>query len=388
MMMILLITAVVAFLAYTNGANDNFKGVATLLGSGTTSYRRALSWATVTTLAGSVVSVFWAQALVRNFSGKGLVPDAVAGSPEFVLAVAGGAGLTVLVATLTGFPISTTHSLTGALVGSGLVAVGSGVRLGVLGKSFLAPLLFSPVAALLLAGGAYLLFRYVRRRLGVTKEWYVSVGHARRATAATQTASTLALDMLATGSDYQVSIGPDGGGVEKGAVKRYAGSVIGIGVQRLLDFGHFLSAGMVSFARGLNDTPKIVALLLVVQGLAIQQGILIVAVAMAAGGLLSAGRVARTVSHRITPMNHGQGFTANLVTAGLVIVSSRFGLPVSTTHVSVGSLFGIGMATGQARRRVVSGILTSWVLTLPLAALLGAGIYWILQNDNIRILFN
>ena len=133
--------------------------------------------------------------------------------------------------------------------------------------------------------------------------------------------------MSATGADYRVSVGPEEGGVEKGAVERYAGNVIGIGVQKLLDVAHFLSAGMVSFARGLNDTPKIVALLLVVQGLAIQQGMLIVAVAMAAGGLLSAGRVARTVSHRITPMNHGQGFTANLVTAGLVIISTRMGFP-------------------------------------------------------------
>jgi PiT family inorganic phosphate transporter len=81
------------------------------------------------------------------------------------------------------------------------------------------------------------------------------------------------------------------------------------------------------------------------------------------------------MSRRITPLNPGQGFTANIVTSALVILASRIGLPVSTTHVSVGSLFGIGLITREANRRVVSGILVSWILTLPIAAILSAVIY-------------
>ncbi|MGH7947351.1 MAG: inorganic phosphate transporter, partial [Opitutaceae bacterium] len=69
------IFAAVCFLAYSNGANDNFKGVASLFGSRTCSYRTAISWATVTTFAGSVAAVFLAEALLKKFSGKGLVPD-------------------------------------------------------------------------------------------------------------------------------------------------------------------------------------------------------------------------------------------------------------------------------------------------------------------------
>jgi PiT family inorganic phosphate transporter len=102
---------------------------------------------------------------------------------------------------------------------------------------------------------------------------------------------------------------------------------------------------------------------------------LLVAAAMAIGGLLNARRVAITMSRRITPLNPGQGFTANIVTSALVILASRIGLPVSTTHVSVGSLFGIGLITREANRRVVSGILVSWILTLPIAAILSAVIY-------------
>jgi PiT family inorganic phosphate transporter len=98
----------------------------------------------------------------------------------------------------------------------------------------------------------------------------------------------------------------------------------------------------------------------------------LIAVAMAGGGLLQAKSVARTMSERITTMNPGQGFTANLITAGLVIGASRYGLPVSTTHVSCGALFGIGTVTGEARWRTIGGILLAWITTLPLAALLGA----------------
>src|SRR2546426_12157337 len=106
MMTLALLFLATCFLAYSNGANDNFKGVASLFGSRTSSYRTAISWATVTTFAGSVAAIFLAQGLLKSFSGKGLVPDSSTGSPEFLLAVAVGAGATVIIATLTGFPIS------------------------------------------------------------------------------------------------------------------------------------------------------------------------------------------------------------------------------------------------------------------------------------------
>src|SRR3989338_11292519 len=83
------------FVAYTNGANDNFKGVATLFGSGTTDYKKALTWATVTTLAGSITAFFFATNLVKTFKGKGLVPDALIATPEFLLAVPFGARATI-----------------------------------------------------------------------------------------------------------------------------------------------------------------------------------------------------------------------------------------------------------------------------------------------------
>jgi PiT family inorganic phosphate transporter len=157
--------------------------------------------------------------------------------------------------------------------------------------------------------------------------------------------------------------------------RRYNGTVLGIEAGRLLDLLHFLSAGAVSFARGLNDTPKIAALLLVASALDIRWGLPALAAAMAMGGLLNARRVAETMSHKLTDMNAGQGFAANLSTALLVTTASLHGLPVSTTHVSVGSLLGMGVVTGQAKWKPALGVLASWVMTLPCSALLGFAAY-------------
>jgi PiT family inorganic phosphate transporter len=166
---------------------------------------------------------------------------------------------------------------------------------------------------------------------------------------------------------------------QENCIQRYRGSVVGVNVQRALDMAHFISAGSMSFARGLNDTPKIVALLLVIEGLGIRLGMLSVACGMAVGGLLNARKVAITMSQKITRLNHGQGFTSNLVTALLVIFASRLGFPVSTTHVSVGSLFGIGLVTRQVDLRVIVNIVLSWILTLPVAAILAGGLYLLLN---------
>ena len=369
-MTLVLLFLATCFLAYSNGANDNFKGVASLFGSRTCNYRTAISWATITTFAGSIMSIFLAQTLLKKFSGKGIVPDDFVGSEYFLLAVALGAGVTVIIATLTGFPISTTHALTGAIIGCGFVAVGLDVNLAALGKGFVLPLLLSPFLAIVMAGSLYLIFHALRIGVGTTKEWCICVGTEERVVAMPQPSSVFAL----RGVTSTVTLSVD---EQENCRERYAGNFFGIGSQQFMDAAHFLSAGTVSFARGLNDTPKIVALLLLSETLDIRWGFTAVAATMAIGGLLNAPKVAETMSHKITIMNHGQGFTANLTTAILVVMASLFGLPVSTTHVSVGSLFGIGLTTGRANISMISAIVLSWVVTLPCAAVTGGAIYWL-----------
>ncbi len=364
------------FLAYSNGANDNFKGVASLFGSRTCNYRTAIAWATVTTFAGSIMSILLAQMLLKKFSGKGIVPDHFVGSEYFLLAVAVGAGLTVIIATLTGFPISTTHALTGGIIGCGLVAAGLQVSLSALGKGFVLPLLLSPILATVMAGVLYILFHALRVATGTTKEWCICVRAKERIVAMPEPSSSFALRSVIS----TITLAVD---EQQNCRERYAGSFLGISSQQIVDAAHFLSAGTVSFARGLNDTPKIVALLLLWNTLDLRWGFAAVALAMAIGGLLNARRVAETMSKKITPLNHGQGFTANLTTATLVVAASLFGLPVSTTHVSVGSLVGIGLTTGKANLRTINAIVLSWLITLPCAAILAGATYWIAHSPHL-----
>ncbi len=376
--MLLLIFAATLFVAYANGANDNFKGVATLYGSGVATYKQAITLATASTLAGSVSSVFLAAELVRMFSGKGLVPAAVAASPHFLLAVAIGAGCTVILATLLAFPISTTHGLTGALVGAGAVAAGRELNLGVLGGAFFLPLLLSPLMALTLTIACYRLLRgfSASRRereascVCVGEEWVALPMPAPSLALASVSASAVA--MPTTRLTASISSTAD-------CATRYPGRVWGVSVQRLLTAAHFASAAVLSFARGLNDTPKIVALMVVVQALDIRLGMVAVALAMAAGGLLNARKVAHTMSRKIASMSDGQAFTANLITGALVIAASRFGLPVSTTHVSVGAISGVGVVNGSVNTGVLRNIVLSWVLTLPIAAAIAAVAWWIIR---------
>ncbi len=311
--------------------------------------------------------MFFAQTLVKTFSGKGLVPDSVSISPEFLTAVAIGAAITVIIATVTGFPISTTHSLTGALVGSGFMAVGSQVNFAVLGNSFLLPLIIAPVLAMAIATILYIIFRNIRIRSGITKEWCLCIGKQNNLVPSAQPSADLAVRY---NTPIEATIDKD-----ENCIEMYKGSFLGMNCQNLLDYLHFCSAGIVSFARGLNDTPKIVALLLLIKGLSINWGMIAVAVGMAAGGLLNARKVAETMSNKITEINHGQGFAANLVTGFLVIFASKFGVPVSTTHVSVGSIFGIGLASKRINRGIMLEIILSWFMTLPIAAVISGCSY-------------
>jgi PiT family inorganic phosphate transporter len=145
---------------------------------------------------------------------------------------------------------------------------------------------------------------------------------------------------------------------------------------------HLLSAGATGFARGLNDTPKIAALLVASGAVGLAGSAALVALVMAAGGLLAASRVAHTMSFEITAMDDTQAFTANLVTASLVAAASPLGLPLSTTHVSTGALVGIGTASSQARWSRIGQILLAWITTMPAAALFAAAAAFVFTHTR------
>lgn len=370
-MLILLLVFTTIFLAYSNGANDNFKGVATLYGSGTLSYKAAITIATITTFIGSIAAIFLAQGLVASFSGKGLVPVEIAGTASFLIATGLGAGITVLLATRLSFPISTTHSLVGGLLGAGIAAVGMQVNFQQLGSAFFFPLIASPFIAFSLGIIVYWFFTQTRRRLKLSNNGSETPQQAfiQQPPFQQPKQAMLMADPLINKSQEVTTK------TNTNTANEYTGNIFGFSKKTLLDTAHIISGAAVSFARGLNDTPKIAGLLVAAKTLDISIGMVAIAIGMAIGGLLNARRVAETMSKKITRLNPEQGLSANLVTSFLVIVASKFGVPVSTTHVSVGAIVGIGMLSKKSDNKVIISIMLSWVMTLPVAMIFSAIIY-------------
>ncbi|MFM8327109.1 MAG: anion permease [Pirellulaceae bacterium] len=303
--------------AFTNGANANFKGVASLYGSGTTSLRTALLWGTATTFAGSMMAIWQASGLLNTFSGRGVVDDATAARPEFALAVAVGTAATSFLATRLGFPVSTTHALVGSLAGAGWMATKS-MAPAALWKLFVFPLLFSPILAALLGSAVIMLW-------------------GKR---------------LASWEAAGTSLSPL----------------------------HFLSSWAASFARGMNDTPKMAALLMLIPSMQPSWALMSVAIGIGLGAVLDARPVAETLGKKVSRMDSSQGLAANLVTSLLVTTASCHSYPVSTTHVSVGALLGMGTATGQADWRKGLEILVAWLTTAPFAAVAAIGSWYLIDT--------
>lgn len=301
-------------------------------------------------MAGSITSLFLAQTLLVKFSGKGLAPDELIHTLPFMIAVAGGAGMTVILATRYGFPISTTHALLGAMADSTLLATSGNINLSPLLNNFVLPLLLSPVVALLSAGLLYwTLNRWFSRRH--ENDLCLCIENPESLALAADVNMTMAIEPVMV-----PSLTLDG---QEACAERQASRILGFNLERLRDGLHFCSAGAVCFARRLNDTPKIAALLLLAPGFDMQWIIITVALSMLLGGVFNARQVAETMSHKITTITHEQGLSANLVTALLVTFASKLGMPVSTTHVSVGSLFGIGLVSGKANSGVIRSIALS-----------------------------
>ncbi|MCH8942391.1 MAG: anion permease [Bacteroidetes bacterium] len=364
-MEILFIVFAVIFISYYNGANDNIKGVATLYGSDIISYKKAILWGSFTTATGSLLAFFIAQKLIVNFSGKGLLPVEMLNTIPINIPIALGAGMTIMIATRVGMPISTTHSIIGALIGTGLAAAGNAVNFSRLFSVFLLPLLLGPFFAFFLSFILYKIFRTTRLKLGIDENTCVCVGEKIYSIALPPNTSPQVLLQEVKKIDASVDN-------ITSCKKQYSGKILGVSAQTLLDTAHFISSGFVSFARGLNDTPKLLGLFVFFNLIDPKLSLLMVVAAMFAGGMLSSKKVSENMSKNITPLNDGQGFTANFATGISVITGSLLGLPLSTTHVSVGSIFGIGASNKDRNSKMIKEIIFSWVLTLPIAAAFGA----------------
>ena len=363
----LLVFFLVILLAYTNGANDVSKSIATLVGSGVTNYRTALAWGTIWTILGAGASTFVAGSLIRTFSQDFIraqeVPFVMA--PAVLLA----AMAWVLFASRTGLPVSTTHALTGGLMGVGWMAYGTG---GLVWETLTAkvalPLLLSPLWAFMTILVLHRCIRLLATRWDGACLCLMPASRALVAIDGTGATRTL---FQAGGVGSPVVDVPshcDLAGLR--------GIILG------LDSLHWISSGLAAFARGTNDAPKILAMLVLGGTTTWWPGneafaYAAVAIAMGIGSYAGGRRVTETLAERVTQLSHAEGLSANLTTSSLVLLSGMLGWPVSTTHVSSSSIIGIGLmkSTAAVRWDTVRDMAMAWIVTLPLAAVLSAVAY-------------
>jgi PiT family inorganic phosphate transporter len=362
-------------LAYANGTNDVSKAIATLVGSGVTNYRAAIMWGTAWTVAGAGLSAFVASAMLKTFGG-GFIQPGIAVPPALASAILLGAMGWILAASRTGLPVSTTHALTGALVGAGLVSIGSpGLAWPAIAGKIGLPLLLSPVLALAVS---FFLHPVIRRIAATWEGTCLCVMPASRALVTIDARGNTRTLIQASALGQPVVAVPaqcDRAGLRGWAVG--------------LDSVHWLSSGLASLARGANDAPKIMAMLLLGSASVswpngtVQLGMLAaVALAMGLGSYIGGFRVTEVLAEKVTRMDHAEGLSANLTTSSLVLVSATMGLPVSTTHISSSAIIGIGVRKGfgAVRWATVRDMALAWIVTLPVAALLAALAYVVLSR--------
>ncbi len=342
----------VLLLAWSNGANDISKGIATLVGNGSAHARAAVLWGTLCTTLGGLVALLWGAALIKTFSSAFL--DAGFNVDlRFIASTLVGAAGWVFLATRLGWPVSTTHALLGGVVGAVWAVAGfAGLEMDAVTRKALLPLLISPLIAIGLCAGLLLLARYLARRVpGWTpgcceqSEW--------------QQNPYVCEDTDEKEDEQQAKLSWRG---------------------KMWIVLHWFSSGLTSFARGLNDVPKIAAFLILIASLspALRQQlgsgssgpIILVTLVMAAGSLLGGFRVLNVLAHRVVPLDASQGLTANVGTSMLVLLASPLGIPVSTTHVSTGSLLGVRWYDRVKPNEgdALKTILFAWLVTLPVAA--------------------
>ncbi len=368
-----LATLLVLGLAFANGSNDVSKAVATLVGSGVTSYRAAILWGAAWTVAGALAAGFLATAMVKTFA-RGLVDAGGTIPPEVAVSVLVGAMTWVLFASKTGLPVSTTHALTGAIVGSGLVAFGSqGILWPGIMKNIALPLLVSPLLAFTLAAIIHPATRALAARWESVCLCFMPEARALVHVDARGSTRTL---FQASGLGQPVVAVP-----EQCDRAGLGGLVFGF------DSIHWLSSGLASFARGTNDAPKIVAILLLGESLSTWTSgtravaFAGVALAMGLGSVVAGLRVTEVLAEKVTTMNQSEGLAANLATSSIVLTAATIGLPVSTTHVGSSAIIGIGVLRGgrTVRWDTVRDMVLAWIVTLPGAALI-AGMAYLLAT--------
>jgi len=401
----LLVMAILAafYMAVNIGANDVANSMGTSVGSGALTLKKAVIVAGVCNFVGAVLLGVYVTDTIR----KGIInPAAFAPNPNLLIygmmAVLLGAGAWVSIATYLKLPVSTTHSIVGALIGFGLLGAGiPGINWKVIGTIILSWLI-SPIAG---AGISYLLFTVIKRKILDTPSplkaakrvgpFFVSLVLFVIGLAVVYGVSKRLLGSLHFSYvlGIAVAIAIIGGLASYVFLRRYTlnGNDEYEEMEELSKPLQILSASYEALAQGANDVANsvgpIAAILAVMETQKVTMQVPVPIWVLALGGVgLVIGistwgyRVMETIGKKITEITPTRGFAAEFGAATVVIVCSRLGMPVSTTHASVGSVVGVGMARGigAINLGVIRRIGISWLVTLPISAGLTMVIYKVL----------
>lgn len=399
-------TLVGLYMAANIGANDLANAMGTSVGSGALTIRRAVIISIVANLLGAVL----AGGHVTNTISKGMInPDLLAGAPDKLMlgmfAALLASGIWVHLATVFGMPVSTTHSIVGAVVGFGMLSVGidaiSWGKIITIAISWIV----SPLSGAIIAGGIYYLIREKVLRAdapeSVAQRWAPYLIGVVLLTIILsfifKGLKNLHLD-LGFGQALLIAIPCAAGGGLVGSV--WLRALLGrrelkeniqhntSALQAFFAYLQVLTACYVAFAHGANDVANAIGPLAAIfsvvktKSVAMQVEVSIWMLAIGGiavgGGLLAfGGRVMETVGGKITELTPVRGFCAQFGAATTILVCSRLGLPVSTTHVLVGAVVGVGFMRGMGflDMRLLRNIGSSWVITLPFTMVLTMVLY-------------
>ncbi|CAB5501272.1 Probable low-affinity inorganic phosphate transporter [Bathymodiolus thermophilus thioautotrophic gill symbiont] len=409
---ILLVLAIVfgLFMAWGVGANDVANAMGTSVGSGAITIKQAIIIAVIFEFAGAVLAGGEVTATIR----KGILDASIfTNDPHLLvygmLASLLAAGFWLMIASSLGWPVSTTHSIVGAIVGFG--AVGVGVDAVAWGK--VGTIAMSWIVSPILAGSiAFVLFKSLQKLIIDTENPF---DNAKRyvpfymfLVGFVISLVTIFKGLKHVGLHFEIGVSymlATGFGVLVAVIGTFFVRRIHLDVDENIDF-HFTSmervfgilmlitAAAMAFAHGSNDVANAIGPLAAIYGVidsggligsksALPVSILLVGGAGIVFGLVTYGhKVIATIGTGITQLTPSRGFAATLAAAATVVVASGTGLPVSTTQVLVGAVLGVGLARGMAalNTRVINKIFLSWLITLPAGALMSILFFFTLKG--------
>lgn len=406
---IVLATAFGFFMAWGVGANDVANAMGTSVGSKALTIGQAIIIAAIFEAAGSL---FAGGQVTDTIRGQIINASYLQNTPQILvfgmLAALLAAGTWLVIASIFGWPVSTTHSIIGAVIGFGVIEVGPNA----IYWSRVTDIALSWVVTPLIAGViAYLLFRSVQwlifnsstpiRNAKRYVPFYIflvslvltlvtlvkglkHVGLHLTTLDASGIAVALSIVIMLIGKLYLRRI-PE----ESDSEKKIDFSTL----ERVFGILMVFTACAMAFAHGSNDVANAIGPLAAVYGIVTHGGSVLASSPLpvwilglgAAGiviGLATYGyKVIATVGHNITQLTPSRGFAAQLATASTVVIASGFGLPISTTQTLVGAVLGVGFARGigALNLSVIRNIFMSWIITLPAGAVFAILYYYILK---------